>query len=255
MFFKLLKLAGLDINAKIAELKADLAFKAEQASEEVTRKARAMAMVAGLLWCAGIFALLALIVGLFALYKWGEIHYGVFTGLTFAGVLLVVLTTILVVAALWIARQSASESSVWRIVRESTPFPKATRQLGDAGQDQTGEGFVPPSSLNVHREPEDFEPLIVLLNSIPPSRRPVIRRLMICLVPDPEARLGHEEAVARGSISAAMAIERPCSACWELQRYSASCWRAARSTRIFIPDSDLRDRPADGISHDSAAVS
>ena len=50
MFFKLLKLAGLDINAKIAELKADLAFKAEQASEEVTRKARAMAMVAA---CCG----------------------------------------------------------------------------------------------------------------------------------------------------------------------------------------------------------
>ena len=46
MFFKLLKLAGLDINAKIAELKADLAFKAEQASEQVTRKARAMAIVA-----------------------------------------------------------------------------------------------------------------------------------------------------------------------------------------------------------------
>jgi hypothetical protein len=123
MFFKLLKLAGLDINAKIAEFKADLAFKAEQASEQVTRKARAMAMVAGLLWCAGIVALLALIVGLFALYKWGEIHYGVFTGLTCAGVLLVVLTTILVLAALWMARQSASEQSVWHIVGESTSFP------------------------------------------------------------------------------------------------------------------------------------
>ena len=73
MFFKLLKLAGLDVNAKIAELKAELAFKAEQASEHVTHKARALAMVAGLFWCAGIMALLALIVGLAALYKWGEI--------------------------------------------------------------------------------------------------------------------------------------------------------------------------------------
>jgi hypothetical protein len=50
MFFKLLKLAGLDVNEKIAELKAELAFKAEQASEHVTHKARALAMVAGLLW-------------------------------------------------------------------------------------------------------------------------------------------------------------------------------------------------------------
>lgn len=80
MFFKLLKLAGLDVNAKIAELKAELAFKAEQASEHVTHKARALAMVAALFWCAGIMALLALIVGLAAIYKLGEIHYGLFTG-------------------------------------------------------------------------------------------------------------------------------------------------------------------------------
>jgi hypothetical protein len=30
MFFRLLKLAGIDVNAKIAELKADLEFKAQQ---------------------------------------------------------------------------------------------------------------------------------------------------------------------------------------------------------------------------------
>jgi hypothetical protein len=32
MFFKLLKLAGIDVNATIAELKADLEFKAQQVS-------------------------------------------------------------------------------------------------------------------------------------------------------------------------------------------------------------------------------
>ena len=110
MFFKLLKLAGLDVNAKIAELKAELAFKAEQASEHVTHKARALAMVAGLFWCAGIMALLALIVGLAALYKWGEIHYGLFTGFSLVAGLLVALTAILVLVAVSIARQSATNS-------------------------------------------------------------------------------------------------------------------------------------------------
>jgi hypothetical protein len=201
MFFKLLKLAGLDINAKIAELKADLAFKAEQASEQVTRKARAMAMVAGVLWCAGIFALLALIVGLFALYKWGEIHYGVFTGLTFAGVLLTVLTTILVLAALWMVRQSASEQSVWHIVGESTSFPKATRQVGDAGQDEMGEGFVPPPYRTSTAKPEDLvEPLIALLGQYlrpPQTGYQAIDDLLGQI--GSRARGATEEAVARGS--------------------------------------------------------
>jgi hypothetical protein len=162
MLFKLLKLAGLDISAKIAELKADVAFKAEQASEQVTRKARAVGIIAGLLWCAGIFALLAFIVGLFALYKWGEVHYGVFTGLTFAGGLLVALTIILVLAALLVARQSAAMPSIWRIVRE--PTPHMAPQVTGSELRRTGEGYVPPSYESVAAKPEDLvEPLIVLL--------------------------------------------------------------------------------------------
>jgi hypothetical protein len=198
MFFKLLKLAGLDINAKIAELKADLAFKAEQASEQVTRKARAMATVAGLLWCAGIFALLALIVGLFALYKWGELHYGVFTGLTLAGGLLIVLTIVLVLAALWVAKQSAHEPPVWHVVRESTPLPQAARQVADAKQE---EGFVPPPYRSSAAKPEDLvEPLIVLLGQYlrpPETGYKAIDDLLGQI--GSRARGTTEEAVARGS--------------------------------------------------------
>jgi hypothetical protein len=201
MFFKLLKLAGLDINAKIAEFKADLAFKAEQASEQVTRKARAMAMVAGLLWCAGIFALLALIVGLFALYKWGELHYGVFTGLTLAGGLLIALTVVLVLAALWVAKQSAHEPPIWHIVRASTPLPQAARQVADAGQPQKNEGFVPPPYRSSAAKPEDLvEPLIVLLGQYlrpPETGYQAIDDLLGQI--GSRARGTTEEAVARGS--------------------------------------------------------
>jgi hypothetical protein len=61
MFFMLLKLAGVDVNAKIAELKADLEVKIGQTSEEVTRRARTMELVAGVFLSAGILALMVLI--------------------------------------------------------------------------------------------------------------------------------------------------------------------------------------------------
>ena len=47
MFFRLLKLAGIVVNAKIAELKADLEFKAQQVSEHASFKARNLALIAG----------------------------------------------------------------------------------------------------------------------------------------------------------------------------------------------------------------
>ena len=105
MFFRLLKLAGVDVNAKIAELKADLEFKIGQTSEEVTRRARTMGLVAGLFLSAGILALMVLIVILIAIYKWGELNYGAFVGLELVAGVLIILTAILVVAALSIAKQ------------------------------------------------------------------------------------------------------------------------------------------------------
>jgi hypothetical protein len=200
MLFKLLKLAGLDINAKVAELKAEVAFKAEQASEQVTRKARAIGIVAGLLWCAGIFALLAFIVGLFALYKWGEMHYGVFTGLTFAGGLLAALTIILVFAAVRVARQSAAMPSMWRIVRE--PPPHTARQVTDSElRRSTGAGFMPPSYESVAAKPEDLiEPLIVLLGQYfraPETGHQAVDDLLRQI--GSRAQGTAEEAVARGS--------------------------------------------------------
>jgi hypothetical protein len=199
MFFNLLKLAGLD-NAKIAELKAELAFKAEQALEHVTHKARTLAVVAGLLWCAGIMALLALIVGLAALYKWGEIHYGVFTGFTLVAAVLIALTGILVIVALLIARQSAAAPPVSRIVPDPVPPTQATRQITDNDL-RTAQGFVPPSGRSQTAKPEDLvEPLIVLLGQYlrpPETGYQALDDLLHQI--GSRAQGTTEEAVARGS--------------------------------------------------------
>jgi hypothetical protein len=64
------KLAGIDVNAKIAELRADLELKAQGISELAAVKARNLALIASLFVGASIFLLLALIVGLVALFHW-----------------------------------------------------------------------------------------------------------------------------------------------------------------------------------------
>jgi hypothetical protein len=200
MFFKLLKLAGLDVNARIAELRAELAFKAEQASEHLTHKARVLAVVAGLLWCAGIMALLALIVGLAALYKWGEIHHGVFTGFSLVAAVLMALTGILVLAAAAIARQSAATPPLWHIVRDATPATQTTRQVTESDV-LTAHGFVPPSRGSQTAKPEDLvEPLIVLLGQYlrpPETGYEALDDLLRQI--GSRAQGTTEEAVARGS--------------------------------------------------------
>jgi hypothetical protein len=143
-------------------------------------------------------ALLALIVVLAALYKWGEIHYGVFTGFSLVAAVLIVLTGILVLAATSIARQSAATRLPWRIVRDPIPPMQTTETENDV---LPARGFVPPPPRSQTATPEDLvEPLIVLLGQYlrPPETGyqaldDLLRRI------GSRAQGTTEEAVARGS--------------------------------------------------------
>jgi hypothetical protein len=115
MFFTLLKLVGIDVNAKIAELKTDL-----------TRTARIKGLVAGLFLGATILVLMVLVVALIALYKWGELHHGIFVGLALDAGVLIVLALVLVLAAVWIARQGGKTTTLPADVAEA-PIGAATR--------------------------------------------------------------------------------------------------------------------------------
>ena len=121
MFFKLLKLAGIDVNAKIAELKADLELKAQQVTEHASFKARNLALIAGLFLCASIFVLFALIVGLIALYHWAELHYGPYTGLALVAASLLILAALCVGVALSYTNSRPDELPLRRIVFSSPP--------------------------------------------------------------------------------------------------------------------------------------
>jgi hypothetical protein len=166
MFFRLLKLAGIDINAKIAELKADIAAKIGQTSEQVIRRARTIGLLVGLLLTAAILALMILIVGLIAIYKWGELNYGAFVGLALDAGVLIVLAGTLVISALLIGKQSSK-------VTEPAPVAKATDRVTahlaphspnpTTGATQSAEAFASTSyGLSSAKTEDLIEPLFAL---------------------------------------------------------------------------------------------
>jgi hypothetical protein len=163
MFLRLLKLAGLDINAKLAELKADLAIKIGQTSEELTRRARIIGIAAGLLLSAVISALMVLIVVLIAIYKWGELNYGTFVGLALVAGVLIILTSAFTVSALLIGKQSSR-------IAPLAPFVEATSGGGTHSPPQrprstkSAEASASPSYPSSSTKAEDLiEPLFALL--------------------------------------------------------------------------------------------
>jgi hypothetical protein len=157
MFFKLLKLAGIDVNAKIAELKADLEFKAQQVSEHASFKARNLALIAGLFLCASIFLLLALIVGLVALYHWAELHYGPNTGLGLVAGTLLILAALCVGVALSYTNSRPDELPLRRVV--FSPPPRRAQSIPSS----TADDPAPPYQSAPFRGEDLVEPVLVLL--------------------------------------------------------------------------------------------
>jgi hypothetical protein len=161
MFFKFLKLAGIDVNGKIAELKADLEFKAQQASEYASFKARNLALIASLFLCASIFLLFALIVGLVALYHWAELRYGPYTGLGLVAGTLLILAALCVGTALSYTNSRPAELALRRTVFSSPPRRAQSIPSGAV----TAERFdsAPPYQSAPFRGEDLVEPLLVLL--------------------------------------------------------------------------------------------
>jgi hypothetical protein len=163
MFFRLLKLVGIDVNAKIAELKADLEFKAQQVSEHASFKARHLALVAGLFLCASIFVLFALIVGLIALYHWAELRYGPYTGLGLVAGTLLILGALCVGVALSYTNSRPDELPLRRIIFSSPP--RRAQFVPSGSGPGTAERFdsAPPYQSAPFRGEDLVEPLLVLL--------------------------------------------------------------------------------------------
>lgn len=109
MLFKLLKLFGLDVRAEFAAVKGQIEQRVEEAAGRARHAALAVAVIVALSTLAGLFCLMAIGVGLFALYRAGEAAYGANVALGIVAAVLVAATLILLGIAWMLGRSSAAE--------------------------------------------------------------------------------------------------------------------------------------------------
>jgi hypothetical protein len=128
MLFKILKLVGLDIPAKIEALKASLELRVEQATDHVKEVAQAAAVILALSAFAALTGAMAFGVGLIALYRWTADAYGPYAGLGAVGGILVVATFALVAAAALKGKSLAPSGP--RLSRHAAGTAGVTSDLG-----------------------------------------------------------------------------------------------------------------------------
>jgi hypothetical protein len=119
MLFKILKLFGLDIPAKVAAAKFTIEQRTEEVAEYVGRTIQTAAVIAALSAFAGVLGAISVGVGLYALYRADADRCGVYAGLGVVGGLLVAAALILYL----IARAKGQSLSRRRIFKPLSPFP------------------------------------------------------------------------------------------------------------------------------------
>jgi hypothetical protein len=118
MLFKILKLFGLDVSAKMAAAKSEIEQRFEEVAGYAKQATQTAAIIAVLSAAAGVFMAMAVAVGLFALYRAVAESYGVNAGLSVVAAVLVAATLIL----LLIARTKGNALSKLRIFAPSSPL-------------------------------------------------------------------------------------------------------------------------------------
>jgi hypothetical protein len=116
MLFKILKLFGLDVPAKVAEAKSVIEQRVEEVADYAKQVTQTAAVIAALSAVAAILAAIAVGVGLFALYRVIVESYGVNAGLGIVAGVLIAAALMLLLAA----QTKAHSFSNLRIFRQSS---------------------------------------------------------------------------------------------------------------------------------------
>jgi hypothetical protein len=99
MLFKILKLFGLDVPAKVAAAKSMIEQRVEEVTDYAKQATQTAAVIAALSAVTGVLVAMAVGVGLFALYRAVAESYGVNAGLgVVAGILIVAALILLLIA-------------------------------------------------------------------------------------------------------------------------------------------------------------
>jgi hypothetical protein len=193
MLFKILKLFGLDVPAKVDAAKALIEERAAQVADRAKNVALSAAVIVALSTFAGLFLTMAIGVGLLALYHTEEVAYGMNLALAIVAAVLVAAALILLMVALMVGKSLSSKQA---------PEPRA-----DVARPSFDPASLPrlPSPAMLGKEPADsggdlIEPLAFVLGrylKFPvlghPALNEIVDRLRIT------ARGTTEEAVGRAA--------------------------------------------------------
>jgi uncharacterized membrane protein len=111
MLFKIMKQFGIDLPARMAEIRVDVEERFDLAKDSVEQAAQTAAVLALLFFLAGLAALSASGVGLIALYSWVSSNYGPFYGFAVIGGILLFIAIVIFACAISKAKSWRGESS------------------------------------------------------------------------------------------------------------------------------------------------
>jgi hypothetical protein len=170
ILFRILKLFGLDLPARIEAIKLSLEQRVEFATDHVKHVAHEAAAIAVLGGLAAFTGALAAIVGLIALYRFTAETYGPFAGLGIVAAVLVIATAALATAAALKSRSFASSGARPPISPlRSAPDAEALAHAATTDAARAYPEFSPaaePAALSLQPATADdlIEPLSFLLS-------------------------------------------------------------------------------------------
>jgi hypothetical protein len=229
MLFKLLKLFGLDVAAEIEAAKAKLEQRVERATDSVKHAAQDAAVIATLGVLAAATSMMALIVGLIALYRFTAQAYGAYAGLGADAAILIVMTAafaaIIIAKAQKLSSPSAPEVTIGSLARTTG----VTEQPLAAPEARQADRFVVPSRPPA--APRDLiDPLALVLSEIiqvPTLGNPVVDELVGKI--RTTARGTTDEAVYRAAD--VIRYGRPADLVLVLTGTAALAWLITRNAR------------------------
>jgi hypothetical protein len=111
MLFKIMKLFGINLPARMAEVQVGVEERFELAKVSVEQAVQTVAVLVLLFFLAGLAALSAFGVGLVALYSWISSNYGQFYGFAAIGAILLLIAVVTVASAISKANGSGESGS------------------------------------------------------------------------------------------------------------------------------------------------
>jgi hypothetical protein len=184
MFFKIIKLFGFDVPARMAELRVDLEERVELAKDHVNQAAQAAAVLAALFVLASLAALSALAVGLIALYSWVSLGYGQFYGFAAVGGVLII-TAVIMFRSAMIKSKSWSAASADRAAAKQRKLAQAHAERVAAAAEVFEAPAVrslPPATST--STSDLVEPLALILSKMikfPTAGEPLLDELLVHL--------------------------------------------------------------------------